>query len=113
MRHTGVMTLPAAVIDQAGFDAAVRRTEEHLRSQQSIVQVRYTLDHDRDGDPVVWFRVVLPDKFVSGLDLMVITDLVSFTIEREVDPLGLWGVYPHYRFRSKTEHDAIHEPAWA
>ena len=107
------MRTPRAFIEQAAFGKAVARAEQKLRAAGRVVRVRHVLEHDMDGTPVVWFRVVLPDASVTRHKLLEAIDDVSFRLRREIQPQTKWDVYPHFSFRSKSEQDSMQEPAWA
>jgi len=107
------MQMPKALIDRNGFASQVRKAEQKLKRLGHVVSVRHTLDYDMDGTPVVWFLVVLPDASVAADRLLWTTDLISVALRNELQPEFKWGVYPHFRFRSKTEQETIQEPAWA
>lgn len=48
-----------------------------------------------------------------GSGYLSVTDRVSKTIVREVEPLEEWGVLPYFNFRSQSEQAKLNEPALA
>ena len=103
--------LEKAFANRSEFDAAVKGVEKALG--KNVVRVRYALDYDSTGDPGVFFKIVLPDASVTKDNLWNTTQKVAFLIEQKLDPVGLWGVYPYYRFRSQSEQEAMQEASWA
>jgi hypothetical protein len=57
--------------------------------------------------------VILSDAASKRDQLLSVTDRVSKTIVREVEPLEAWGVLPYFNFRSQSEQAKLNEPTLA
>ena len=81
------------------------------RFPDEVVRIRYTFGRDWDGDPAVYFRILLTDAARSRYLLSELTDLVGSTLIRE---LGLDDMeyIPHFYYRSKAEQDKLQDPEW-
>jgi hypothetical protein len=106
------MEFVKAFIDREGFEAEVRAAERELQAEGRVIHIRYDLDYDSTGDPAVHFRVVVPDESMKRENLLSATRHVSGVIINKLQPLQ-WGVYPYFRYWSKSTQEKIHEPAWA
>lgn len=92
-------------LDQQVHDAA-----ENFRSE--VVGIGYTIGHDWNGDPAIFFRVVLTDD-ASRPD--VLADITGKVSAKLFDDLRLDGsdYTPYFYFRSKSEQDRQQDPEWA
>ena len=106
------MEFVKAFIDREGFEAEVREAERELQAEGRVIHIRYDLDYDSTGDPAVHFRVVVPDESMKSEKLLNTINYVSAVIEQKLQP-HLWGVFPYFRYWSKTTQETIREPAWA
>jgi hypothetical protein len=106
-----VVYVPAAFARQAKFEAAVARATRGLGPD--ILSVTPTLGNDWTGEPAVFFMIVLSDAASRRERLLEVTDRVSNTIVRKVEPLDEWGVLPYFNFRSQSEQARIDEKSLA
>jgi hypothetical protein len=67
---------------------------------------------DWNGEPAVFFQVVLADGTPRG-QLLNLTKQISQAIVRQVQPLEEWGVLPYFNFRTQSEQARLKEPTWA
>lgn len=107
------MRIERAFNHRGDFDSAVRKVERQLRRAGHVVHIRYDLGYDSTGDPAVHFRIVLPDGSVKRERFLEAMQTVSSEIDRKVRPQSEWGVYPYFRYWSKSTQEASHDPAWA
>jgi hypothetical protein len=95
-------------------DFAQRVDEVARKFPSEVVRIRHSFSRDWDGDPAIYFRVVLTDDAVKRSPLgelthrirdALIEDLALFTSE--------YSVYiPYFNFRTKTEQDEVKSPEW-
>lgn len=78
-----------------------------------VIRIRYTMGEDWSGEPAIYFRVLLSDPASDPTRLGAVTRNVQEVIERDVDPLNTWGLFPYFNFRSQSEQATMREPAWA
>jgi hypothetical protein len=106
-----VPTVPRAFVHQSQFKAAIARAQKRVASD--VVSIIPTLGDDWSGEPAVFFMVILSDAASKRDQLLSVTDRVSKTIVREVEPLEAWGVLPYFNFRSQSEQAKLNEPTLA
>ena len=77
-----------------------------------VVHVRVRYGEDYEGEPSVYFRVILSDEAATDERLRVIARQVE---KRFAEKLGVWEspYFPHFRFRSQSEQDRMKDPLWA
>jgi hypothetical protein len=96
---------------QAQFFDAVAQSASALLGP-NLVSITPTLGTDYNGEPAVFFQVVLADG-IPRSRLLNITKEISWTIVQQVQPLEEWGVLPYFDFRTQAEQSRIKEPTWA
>jgi hypothetical protein len=106
------MSVPAAFVHQARFQAAVERCSLRL-ARQGVVNIIPTLGNDWSGEPAVFFMIILADAASRRDRLLSVTNEVSQAIVEEVQPLEEWGVLPYFNFRSQSEQAKLDEPVLA
>ena len=91
------------------FEQKVRQTASKFPSD--VIKIRHSISNDWDGDPAIFFRILLSDDASRGENLADITG----RIEGELfDGLRLADseYIPYFYFRSKTEQDGLKDPEW-
>jgi hypothetical protein len=76
-----------------------------------VLSVTPTLGTDWDGEPAVFFEVILADNSVPRPQLLALTKQISRAIVREIRPLEEWGVLPYFNFLTQSEQAKMKEPA--
>jgi hypothetical protein len=79
-----------------------------------VVRIRHTFSRDWDGDPAIYFRILVTDEarrtiplgeLTRKIENALIKDLALFTSE--------YSVYiPYFEFRTKAEQDRSKDPQW-
>jgi hypothetical protein len=102
-----------ALSHQDEFFAAIDAATNNLPPE--VVDVRYALGTDWNGEPAVFFKVILKDDEIPRADLLAVTWKFSRDIVQQLSPLEEWGVLPHFRFLTQTEYERVKavEPTWA
>jgi hypothetical protein len=92
-------------------DFAQKVGEVASKFPSEVVRIRFTFGRDWDGDPAVYFRILLTDGARSRYLLSQLTGLVGSSLIRE---LGLDDMeyIPHFSYRSKAEQDKLRDPEW-
>jgi hypothetical protein len=103
------MIMPAAIMQQAQIDAAVRAVEDSLRPD--VVHIRHEIAEDWSGQWAIFFRVVLSDD-AAGHKLREVATNVVWRLAELIDFQAL-GVFPYHNFRSESEQAVLREEAWA
>jgi hypothetical protein len=95
-------------------DFAQKVDEVAKKFPDEVVRIRHSFSRDWDGDPAIYFRIVVTDEARRNIPLAELTgriedalikDLALFTSE--------YSVYiPYFEFRTKAEQDRSKDPAW-
>jgi len=98
-----------AFANQAEFFAAVDHAASTLPPGISVTPA---LGTDWDGEPAVFFQIVLADNAGARAQLLALTKQISQGIVQQVQPLEEWGVLPYFDFKTQTDKAKMKEPAW-
>jgi hypothetical protein len=99
-RDNKAMYVPPAFIKPAQFRAAVARVERRF---PQVVRIIPEFRDDWTGEPSVFFMVILDDAAASHDQLLKISNQVSDTIDRQVQPREKWGLFSYFNFRTRSE----------
>jgi hypothetical protein len=95
-------------------DFAQRVDEVAKKFPDEVVRIRHSFSRDWDGDPAIYFRIVVTDEARRSIPLSELTgkiedalikDLALFTSEYTV-------YIPYFEFRTKAEQDRSKDPTW-
>src|ERR1700691_6280510 len=94
-------------------DFAHKVDEVAKKFPDEVVRIRHTFSRDWDGDPAIYFRILLTDQARRGHRLSQLTELIGNIL---VDDLALYEQFSEYSryfsYRTKTEQDEIKDPEW-
>ena len=92
------------------FDQRVR--DIAMRFPDEVVSIRYFTSHDWNGDPAIYFQVLLSDDAIQD---SVRGEVIDRVREELFDKLQLRrsDYTPYFYFRGKSEQDRLKDPAWA
>ncbi len=95
-------------------DFAQKVDEVARKFPDDVVRIRHSFSRDWDGDPAIYFRIVVTDEAVQRYPLLDLThrvedalikDLALFTSE--------YSIYiPYFNFRTKAEQEQVKSPEW-
>ncbi len=91
------------------FEQKVQETAK--RFPAAVVRIRHSFSHDWDGDPAIFFRIVLTDDARRRYLLSELTDLVESALIRDLG-LAESEYIPYFYYRSKAEQDKLKDPEW-
>ncbi|HEV1286467.1 MAG TPA: hypothetical protein VNU44_14195 [Bryobacteraceae bacterium] len=77
-----------------------------------VVRIRYHTGLDWNGDPAIFFRILLSDHASRRENLGDITHRVDRELFDEFLRLGESDYFPYTTFRSKSEQDKLKDPQW-
>ena len=97
-------------VNRQEIEAAVQRSAQALAP--SVVRIRYNFGPDWDGEPSVFFRVVIADEFGRNPKLSDLAQTVSITVRNETNTDEL-GLHSYFDFRTVSDQNQINEPEWA
>src|SRR5580658_2376557 len=90
-RDNGVVYISKGFAQQGQFLSAIAKVP--LPNQ--VVSVTPTLGNDWNGEPAVYFQIIISDNAVPRSRLLAFTKEISHTIVQHVRPLEEWGVLPY------------------
>ena len=68
-----------------------------------VANLRYTIEDDWTGEPVIFFWITLTDEASDFAVLHQTAQRITNFIEEGLDPVGKWDLFPHFSFRSQSE----------
>jgi hypothetical protein len=77
-----------------------------------VMRIRYHTGYDWNGDPAVFFRILLSDHASRSENLGSIARRVDRELFDEFLRLGESDYFPYTTFRSKSEQDQLKDPQW-
>jgi hypothetical protein len=104
------MLIPAAFVKQSEIAAAVTKVERELAPD--VVRIRQSIGTDWNGEPAIFFRIVLSDKASRPKRLASVAHRVTSRLADETRAAEL-GLFPYFSFRSESEQAELKEEAWA
>lgn len=103
------MYVPTGIVKQAEIERRVRTLEHELAPD--VVRIRHNLGEDWNGDPSIFFRVLLSDSAASEGNVWEVTDHVRRRLDRDFD-FAEFGLLSYVSFRSQSEQAELGEEAW-
>ena len=95
-------------------DFAQKVDEVAEKFPAEVVRIRHSFSRDWDGDPAIYFRIVVTDEARRNLPLRELTSriedaLIKYLALFESD----YSLYiPYFEFRTKAEQDRSKDPGW-
>src|SRR5450755_4205254 len=103
-------TFPITVFSQAQLEEEIKRAS--ARFGPEVVRLKYNLQGDNDGDPAIYFRIVLTDSASREESLGDVGDNIENITREEIRPYEK-GLYAYFSFRSQSEQAMMNDPEWA
>ena len=97
------------IAQRSDLDKQVQETTESFPGE--IVRIRYSRSHDWNGDPAIFFRVLLTDQASRADVLADVTGRIMGKLFDELQ-LGESSYHPYFYFRNKSEQDKLSDPEW-
>ena len=105
------MYIAKAFAQQQPFLAAIARVANGL--PQPVLSVTPTLGTDWNGEPAVYFQIIIADNAVPRPELLEFTKKISQAIVQHVRPVEEWGVLPYFNFLTQSDAARMPQPTWA
>jgi hypothetical protein len=91
---------------------AITRIASGLPHQ--VISVNPTLGNDWNGEPAVYFQIIIADNSVPRSHLLAFTKEISQSIVHQLRPLEEWGLLPYFNFLTQSDAARMgHQPSWA
>ena len=113
------MVVPSFLINQAEIAKGVKKVEKMFKPD--VAYIRHDIGETWIGDPSITFRVLLSDdaahEMVEGAikkraGAHELPDRIEDAIRKQIDPLGKWGLSPHFNYRSVSEQAYLKNKEW-
>lgn len=100
--------LPRSVV-KSKVDRIVEEVERKFPND--VVRIRYTVGEDYDGDPAVFFRILLRDEVgqrdrIGPITGRIVSELFDGLAAEEIDYV------PGFRFRTERENNQPSDEPW-
>ena len=105
----GILTRAGKIIAELNLDQSVRETV--MKFPGEVVGIRFSISHDWNGDPAIFFRILLSDAASRQGILADITGRVAGELF-DLLQLSESEYTPYFYFRSKAEQDKLKDPEW-
>jgi hypothetical protein len=95
-------------------DFAQRVEDVAKKFPDEVVRIRHTFSRDWDGDPAIYFRIVIT---MEALQLHPLSELTGMIENALIEDLELFtseysAYIPYFEFRTKAEQDRSKDPQW-
>ncbi len=95
-------------------DFAQRVEEVAKKFPDEVVRIRHSFSHDWDGDPAIYFRIMLTDQALSHHHLTQLTGAIKNALIKDLAFYqSEYAIYiPYFNFRTEAEQKQLKDPAW-
>jgi hypothetical protein len=93
-------------------DFAQKIDEVARKFPDEVVRIRHSFSRDWDGDPAIYFKILLTDEALRRL--RELTAAVRNTLIRDLSPYDSeYSMYiPYFNFRTEGEQAKLKDPKW-
>jgi hypothetical protein len=100
---------PTGFVNQAQLGEAVSDAAKLLAARE-VSNVRFTLGPDADGEPSIFFGILLTPYAIRTSRFADVTGRVATTLFDQLQPFNRWGLQPYFNFTSDLSH--FKTPGW-
>ena len=95
-------------------DFAQRVDEVAKKFPDEVVRIRHSFSRDWDGDPAIYFKIVVTDEARRDIPLRELTSRIRDALIKDLALFeSEYSVYiPYFNFRTKAEQDQLKDPQW-
>jgi hypothetical protein len=97
------------LVNQAQRGEAVSEAAKLLDARE-VRHVRFTLGPDADGEPSIFFGILLTPYATHASRFATVTERVATTLFDDLQPFNRWGLQPYFNFTSDLAH--FKNPDW-
>jgi hypothetical protein len=99
----------SAVSNQAEIDRRIKEVARKLAPD--VVRIRYAITSDSTGEEAIFLRILLSDEASRERRLRSVTERIESELLAAI-PFDDFGLYQYFRYRNRSEHAMLKEPAW-
>ena len=103
------MKVRTGFVNQAQLGEVVAEAVSRLNARE-VRDVRFTLGPDADGEPSIFFAILLTPYAIHASRFADVTGRVATTLVDELQPFNRWGLQPYFNFTSDPAH--FRSPGW-
>jgi hypothetical protein len=103
------MYVPTGFVNQAQLADAVAEAAKMLDARE-VRNVRFTLGPDADGEPSIFFGILLTPYASHASRLPDVTERVATALVDQLQSYNRWGLQPYFNFTSDLAH--FRNPGW-
>lgn len=103
------MYVPTGFVNQAQLGEAVSEAAKLLDARE-VRDVRFTLGADADGEPSIFFAILLTRYATHASRFANVTGRVTTTLFDELQPFNRWGLQAYFNFTADLAH--FKNPGW-
>jgi hypothetical protein len=100
---------PTGFVNQAQLEGAVSGAAQTLDSRE-VREVRFSLGADANGEPSIFFGILLTPYAVHASRFADVTARVATALFDQLQPYNRWGLQPYFNFTSDVTH--FRKPGW-
>jgi hypothetical protein len=95
-------------------DFAQRVDEVAKKFPGEVVRIRHSFSRDWDGDPAIYFRIVVTDGAEQRYPLPGLTGRIEDALIKDLELFtSEYSVYiPYFNYRTKADEDRLKDPEW-
>jgi hypothetical protein len=101
--------VPTGFVNQAQLGEAVSEAAKLLDARE-VRRVRFTLGPDANGEPSIFFAILLTHYAIHASRFADVTGRVATKLFDELQPFNRWGLQPYFNFTSDPSH--FKNPGW-
>ena len=104
-----IVYLPTGLVHQAQLSEAVTQAKNTLDPKE-VRDVRFTVGRDEDGEPAIFFEILLTLPASEPSRIGDVTGRVATILFDQLQPYNNWGLQPYFNFTSNPVN--FRNPAW-
>lgn len=101
--------ISAGFVNQAQLEEAVTQAVKTLNPHE-VRDVRFSLGPDANGEPSIFFGILLTLHASHSSRLANVTGRVATALFDQLQPYNCWGLQPYFNFTSDAAH--FRNPGW-
>ncbi len=103
------MYVRAGLVNEAQLEDAVSEAVKLLDARE-VRDVRFTLGPDANGEPSIFFGILLTPYAIHASRFAKVTARVTTTLFDQLQPFNRWGLQSYFNFTSDLAH--FKNPGW-
>ena len=92
----------AGVVDQALLAEAIAEAAKRL-DPRDVSDVRFRLGEDHDGDPSIFFGILLSPRASGSSRIGKATGRISTALFEQLQPYNRWGLLPYFSYTADRD----------